>query len=46
MIVSTPPPGTVHHIMECEECDRHDVENRQRAHYEAGYGHPEGPVPN
>jgi hypothetical protein len=32
--------------MEREERDRHDVENRQRAQYEANYGHPEVPVPN
>jgi hypothetical protein len=32
--------------MEREERDRHDVENRRRAKYEADYGHPEGPVPN
>jgi hypothetical protein len=32
--------------MECEERDRHDVENRRRAQYEADYGHPEGPIPN
>jgi hypothetical protein len=28
------------------ECDRHNVENRRRAQYEADYDHPEGPVPN
>jgi hypothetical protein len=32
--------------MEREEHDRHDVENRQRAQYEADYEHPEGPMPN
>jgi hypothetical protein len=32
--------------MECEECDRHDVVNRQRAQYEADYSHPEDPIPN
>jgi hypothetical protein len=32
--------------MECEEYNRHDVENRRRAQYEADYDHPEGPVPN
>jgi hypothetical protein len=32
--------------MEREERDRHDIENRRRAQYEADYGHPKGPVPN
>jgi hypothetical protein len=32
--------------MEREERDRHDVENRRRAQYEADYGHLEGLVPN
>jgi hypothetical protein len=32
--------------MEHEERDRHDIENRWRAQYEADYGHPEGSVPN
>jgi hypothetical protein len=32
--------------MECEECDRYDVENRWRAQYKADYGYPEGPIPN
>jgi hypothetical protein len=32
--------------MEREERDRHDVENRRRALYEADYGHPENLVPN
>jgi hypothetical protein len=32
--------------MEREERERHNVENRWRAQYEADYGHPEGPVPN
>jgi hypothetical protein len=40
------PPGAVHHIMECEDRDRHDVKNRRRAQYEADYGHPEVPIPN
>jgi hypothetical protein len=40
------PLGAVHRIMEREERDRHDVENRRRAQYEADYGHPEGLVPN
>jgi hypothetical protein len=31
--------------MECEERERHGVENRQCAQFEADYGHPEGPVP-
>jgi hypothetical protein len=31
--------------MERKERDRHDVENRRRAQYEADYGHPEGSVP-
>jgi hypothetical protein len=29
------PPGTVHQIMEREEHERHNVENRRRAQYEA-----------
>jgi hypothetical protein len=32
--------------MECEERERHDVENRRRAQYQKDYGHPEGPVCN
>jgi hypothetical protein len=32
--------------MEREERERHDVENRRQAQYEADYSHPEGPVPN
>jgi hypothetical protein len=32
--------------MEREERDRHDIENRRRAQYEADYGHPEGEAPN
>jgi hypothetical protein len=32
--------------MEHEERDRHDIENRRRAQYEADYDHPKGPVPN
>jgi hypothetical protein len=32
--------------MEREERERHDVENRRRAQYEADYGHPEGSVLN
>jgi hypothetical protein len=32
--------------MEREERERHNVENRQRAQYEADYGHLEGPVRN
>jgi hypothetical protein len=32
--------GAVHRIMEREERDRHDVENRRRAQYEADYGRP------
>jgi hypothetical protein len=32
--------------MEREERDRHDVQNRRRAQYEADYGHLEGLVPN
>jgi hypothetical protein len=45
-IASTPPLCVVHRIMEREERDRHDVENRRCARYEAEYGHSEGPVPN
>jgi hypothetical protein len=40
------PPGAVHRIMEREERDHHDVDNRWCAQYEVDYGHPEGPVPN
>jgi hypothetical protein len=40
------PPGAVHRVMEREERDRHDVENRRHAQYEADYDHPEGTVPN
>jgi hypothetical protein len=40
------PPGTVHRIMERKERDRHDVENRRCAQYEADYDHFEGSVPN
>jgi hypothetical protein len=40
------PPGGVHRIMEREERERHDAENRRRAQYEKDYGHPEGPVRN
>jgi hypothetical protein len=40
------PPGGVHRIMEREERERHDVENRQRALYLANYDHPEGLVAN
>jgi hypothetical protein len=32
--------------MEREEHERHDIENRRRAKYEADHGHPEGPVCN
>jgi hypothetical protein len=35
------PPGGVHRIMEREERECHDVENRWRAQYEAEHGHPE-----
>jgi hypothetical protein len=40
------PPGGVHRIMEREDRECHDVENRQCAQYEANDGHPEGSVPN
>jgi hypothetical protein len=40
------PPGNVHWIMEREERECHDVENRRRAQYEKDYGHPEGLVRN
>jgi hypothetical protein len=32
--------------MEHEECERHDIEDRRRAQYEAEHGHPEGSVRN
>jgi hypothetical protein len=32
--------------MEREERDRHNVESRRRAQYEADYDHPKGPVAN
>jgi hypothetical protein len=32
--------------MEREERDRHDIENRRRAQYEASYDHPEEDVQN
>jgi hypothetical protein len=32
--------------MEREERVTHEVENRRRVQYEAGYDHPEGPVPD
>jgi hypothetical protein len=40
------PPLVVHRIMEHEERNCHNVENRRHAQYEADYSHPEGPVPN
>jgi hypothetical protein len=32
--------------MEREKRERHDVENQQRAQYEAKHGHPEGAICN
>jgi hypothetical protein len=40
------PLGGIHRIMEREERERHDVENRRRDPYKKGYGRPEGLVPN
>jgi hypothetical protein len=40
------PSGAVHRIMEREERDRHDIEKRRCAQYEADYGHHEDLVPN
>jgi hypothetical protein len=40
------PPDAIHHVMESEECDRHNVEDRRRTTYEADYGHPKVVSPN
>jgi hypothetical protein len=46
MTMSTVPWGGVHRIMECEERERHNVENCRHAQYEKDYGHPKGTVCN
>jgi hypothetical protein len=40
------PPGGVHRIMEHDEREHHDVENRRGAQYKKDYEHPKGPVRN
>jgi hypothetical protein len=40
------PPDAIHHVMESEECDRHNVEDRRRTTYKADYGHPKVVSPN